>query len=287
MVPTVTSQWNQDASADLARFRNVIWGSSIGWCASNQNLNQYFQVGSFIPFVYEGLKMSGRMEFNQWIYSYKLNYSLDGFTWLSYKNSRIFIGNSNSREQVENIFDPFVARSVRIIPQSWKDLIGGSFEFFISKPIYSNILPSNTLIPAVASGCKLTSSSVWSNACTVLAAGYDIQSPKTGCTGWCAGVDNIKEWIMITSAIPVKWKRIGTMGEGSSDQRINSYYITYSDDGVIWQDYKNKKVFIGNTDRITKVEYDLEEFIAISIRLHPLTWNIHIFTKIEAYFILV
>ena len=67
-------------------------------------------------------------------------------------------------------------------------------------------------------------------------------------------------------------------------QMIRSYYIMYSVDGSSWLDYKNKQVFIANYDSSTKVEYDLDEFIAVSVRFHPLTWNDHICTRIEAYY---
>ena len=103
----------------------------------------------------------------------------------------------------------------------------------------------------------------------------------------CLAVANLDQWTMVTSAVPVKWKRIGTMGDPGSDSRITSYYIMYTVDGSIWENYKNKQVFTANTVRNSKVENDLEDIIAVSIRLHPLTWITGICLKIEAYFISV
>ena len=285
LILKASSNWNSEETAELGKFNLIFAGRSEGWCPYSQNQNQYFQVGSSIPFVYEGLKIGGRNIYSHYITSYKLSYSLDGSTWLPYKNSQIFIANSDSVQPVEHLFEPFIARSVRLIPQSWVSFIGGRFEFYISKSIYSNILPNNTLISAVASGCKLTSSSVYTNNCGITQAGYDIENPRYGCSAWCAAVNDFNQWIMVTSVFPVKWKRIGTMGnKKNTAQMIRSYYIMYSVDGSSWLDYKNKQVFIANYDSSTKVEYDLDEFIAVSVRFHPLTWNDHICTRIEAYY---
>ena len=287
LMPKASNIILREETPELARYNCYYNGKANGWAALINNTNQYFQVGSSIPFVYEGLKISGRNDFNHWIASYKISYSLDGVDWISYKNSEIFIANSNSKEPVEQVFEPFVARAVKILPQTWVSCIGGRFEFYISKAIYSNMLPSNTLIPAVASGCKVTSSSEYDHSGGVSNSGFDFQSPTSGFYCWRSALNDLNQWIMVTSIIPVKWKRIGTMGDSGSDPRITSYYIMYSVDGSVWQEYKNKKVFIGNTDRTSKVEYDLEETLAISIRIHPLTWNVGIAGKIEAYFILV
>ena len=127
------------------------------------------------PVIFEKMVISGRYDYDNWISSYRLNYSLDGFNWISYKNSQIFIGNTDYIEPVEQIFEPFIARSVRILPATWNNYIGGKFEFLISQIIYSKSLLPNNLILAVSSGFKLTVSSVWDNGCQVSRAAYDIK----------------------------------------------------------------------------------------------------------------
>ena len=109
-------------------------------------MNQYFQAGSSFPVTFEKMIISGRYNFYNWICSYRLNYSLDGENWVSYKNSEIFIANIEHKQPVEQIFEPFIARSVRIIPETWEQYIGGKFEFYVSKMLYSASLPSNSLI---------------------------------------------------------------------------------------------------------------------------------------------
>ena len=88
---------------------------------------------------------------------------------------------------------------------------------------------------------------------------------------------------MISSPRNVLWKRIGTIGNMSLDQRVNIYYITYTIDDSEWIEYKNRKIFQGNYDSYTPVEYDLVAFVARAIRLHPVTWNSFIGMRVEAY----
>ena len=158
------------------------------------------------------------------------------------------------------------------------------FEFFISKPSYTKTLASNTLVAAVATGSMLLCSSAYEYSCGITKAGYDIQSGSGGCGGWSVAFDDTNQWIMITTSVPVKWKRIGTKGSVKSNQRTTSYYIMYSVDGSSWLDYKSKQIFSGNYDWDTKVEYDIEEFVAVSIRFHPVTWSGNIMMRIEAYY---
>ena len=283
LMPRASSHYALDESPDLARYWNYFWAGYTGWCSAVMNTNQYIQIGSSIPFVYEKLIISGRSNLNHWISSFKLEYSLDGSNWLPYKNSQVFVGNTESKEPVELILEPFIARTVRIRPQSWVSYIGGRFEFFVSKAIYDNVLPSNSLISAVASGFKMTSSSVWDNGSGVLKSGLDIQTSTYGVGAWCAAAKDKNQWIMITSVRPVIWKKISTMGDSNNDQWMSSYYITYSDDGIIWTEYKNKQIFTANNDRVTKVEYVLDQFVATMIRIHPVTFYSVICVRLEAY----
>ena len=170
-----SSYWGKDESPELARYWTNFGGIYRGWGCALSDANQYIQIGSSIPFVYEKMMISGRLDHNYFITFFKLEYSLDGSNWISYKNSQILVGNSEKKEPVELVFEPFIARSVRILPQSWTGDVGCRFEFFVSRAIYGNVLPSDALIAAVSSGFKLTSSSEWDHNSGVLRAGQDIQ----------------------------------------------------------------------------------------------------------------
>ena len=197
--------------------------------------------------------MSGRIDYIHYIRSYRLNYSLDGSTWISYNNSQIFNGNIENKQPVKQKFEPFMARAVRLLPVSWNAGICGHFEFFISKPIYNNVLPSGTLISAISSGFKVTVSSMYSSACNFFRIGLDNQDSIEGCGSWCAGVSDKNQWILITSVKSVLWKKIGTKGDSKNDNWITSFYVMYSEDGSDWNYYKNMLVFNANSDRNTLV----------------------------------
>ena len=272
-------------SPDLGRFWANFGGIYTGWCAKILDTNQYYQVGSSFPMVFQKMVISGRDSINQFITSYSIKYSLDGSNFANYKGSEIFTANVDSTNQVEHIFEPFTARSVRIIPITWTNYIGGRFEFFISQTLYNLSLPTNTSIKAVASGFKITTSSVIDNGCGALRSGYDVQTGGSGgrTASWCAGVLDQNQWFMITSPRNVLWRRVGTIGDYGSDHYVTSYYITYSVDGSEWVFYNNKQIFQANNDRTTIVENDLNPFFALAIRIHPATWVLRIFMRVEAY----
>lgn len=285
LVAKASSYYDLNESPDLARFWTYFNGKYSGWCARIQDANQYFQVGSSFPVVFEKMIISGRYDYNNWISSFKIKYSLDGFNWINYKNSQIFTANLDSKEPVELIFEPFIARSVKILPATWTTNVGGRFEFYLSQIIYSKSLATDTVIRAASSGFKISSSSAYDNGCGVLRAGYDIQNSGLGdrSGGWCAGIMDQNQWIMISSLRNVLWKKIGTMGDSTWQQRVTSYYLMYSVDGSQWTYYKSKQIFQANNDKSTAVEYDLEPFVAVAVRLHPVTWYDKICMRIEVY----
>lgn len=105
-----TSSYNSTIdSPDLGRFNTLFENWKSGWFTTAQTTDQCFQLGSSIPFVFENFKISGRKELAHWISSYKLNYSLDGVNWIRYKNSAIFVANSEQNQPVEHVFDSFIA----------------------------------------------------------------------------------------------------------------------------------------------------------------------------------
>ena len=57
----------------------------------------------------------------------------------------------------------------------------------------------------------------------------------------------------------------------------------YSEDGLNWNYYKNTQIFTANNDRNTLIEYELDGFVAVSIRIHPVTWKTTICARLEVY----
>ena len=74
------------------------------------------------------------------------------------------------------------------------------------------------------------------------------------------------------------WRKVvlqGRADRASSGTQwwVTSFHIEYSINGYEWIKYNRGKVFKGNTDRNTQVEYDLVPFRARSIRLVMHSWN--------------
>ncbi len=64
--------------------------------------------------------------------SYKLYYTLDGITWVSYDYDRIFKGNTDTTTVVKNeLRTPMKARAVRINPLTWSNAISMRVEVYI------------------------------------------------------------------------------------------------------------------------------------------------------------
>ena len=59
-----SSHWDINESPDLGRYWAGFMGYYIGWCSAIQDTNQYYQAGSSIPFIFEGLSISGRDHLN-------------------------------------------------------------------------------------------------------------------------------------------------------------------------------------------------------------------------------
>ena len=81
------------------------------------------------------------------------------------------------------------------------------------------------------------------------------------------------------------WRQIGTKGQNNNEtnNRVTSYYVSYTVDGIYWIEYKNRYVFTGNFDIDTEVLYILEPFVALAIRIHPLTWNNVLCMRLEVW----
>ena len=102
---------NQDAP-DLARFRSSSNNTSTGWYTPMPTSSKHFKIGSSIPFVYEKIVVSGRIDIDNWISLFRFIYSRDGYSWIEYNNVQIIPANKDQKEPVEIIFKPFTARTI-------------------------------------------------------------------------------------------------------------------------------------------------------------------------------
>ena len=64
-----------------------------GWAALTNDVNQYLQIKFGQIYQISGVTTQGRSDAAQWVTSYKLEYSLDGSSWIYYPDVRHFVIN--------------------------------------------------------------------------------------------------------------------------------------------------------------------------------------------------
>ncbi|KAJ7311098.1 hypothetical protein JRQ81_006697 [Phrynocephalus forsythii] len=106
-------------------------GKSNAWAALTNKQDQWLQIDLRDQKKLTGIITQGARDFGhiQYVGAYKVAYSNDGVTWTIYKDSwtnktKIFEGNHDNYSHKKNVFDePFYARFVRILPESWHNRI--------------------------------------------------------------------------------------------------------------------------------------------------------------------
>jgi hypothetical protein len=107
-------------------------GSAGAWAAGYQNTNQWIQVSSITPQFWAGVMTQGRADKDQWVTSYKVQYSDDGVNWQYVDNGEIFTGNTDRNTLQTSLFStPVVARTLRIVPQTWYGYLSLRFDAII------------------------------------------------------------------------------------------------------------------------------------------------------------
>jgi hypothetical protein len=96
------------------------------------------------------------------------------------------------------------------------------------------------------SNAQITSSSIWSAALSTQ------QGRLNGPTSWSVRVNNINQWIQVDLGRKDVITAIATQGRHNFNQWVKSYYLSYSEDGESFEDYKTlngvKKASIFSTD---------------------------------------
>ncbi|XP_019634978.1 PREDICTED: lactadherin-like [Branchiostoma belcheri] len=95
------------------------------WVVRTNTIGEWLQVDLGEMKTVTGTIIQGRYHnYYQWVTSYKLQYSVDGHSWITYASSdgfeEVFPGNTDRNTPVTNLLDsPTDARYVRFLPQTW------------------------------------------------------------------------------------------------------------------------------------------------------------------------
>lgn len=100
-----------------AKFYNRDSGS---WVAGSET-NPYIQADLITPRRIYGVTTQGRPDWEQWVTSYYISYSLDGSVWTDFANA--FTGNYDQNTRVTTVLTPggVTARYIRLYPDGFYD----------------------------------------------------------------------------------------------------------------------------------------------------------------------
>ncbi|XP_078696106.1 putative carboxypeptidase X1 [Branchiostoma floridae x Branchiostoma belcheri] len=122
---TASSFWSVGREPYRARLNGVAGAGA--WAARFNTIGEWLQVDLGEMMNVTGTIIQGRYHnYDQWVTSYKLQYSVDGLSWITCASSdgyeKVFPGNTDRNTPVTNLLDsPIAARYVRFLPQSWHD----------------------------------------------------------------------------------------------------------------------------------------------------------------------
>lgn len=93
---TASSQFNSQHAPSGGRLNYQAQINSVGvttqiggWAASSNNKDQYLQIKFSKITQITGVATQGRSDADQWVTSYKLQYSTDGSSWTDYPSVRV------------------------------------------------------------------------------------------------------------------------------------------------------------------------------------------------------
>ena len=145
--------------------------------------------------------------------------------------------------------------------------------------VSAEIIGNTTMYPAIEGGAIVTQQS--SLNCP---GGISLDSTDGYCAGKSGVWNGLDQYVEIKNKEVVQWTHIETQGRASADNWVTAYKVYYSPDGTTWSPTDAVLVAPGNTDRNSKVSHVFQPVInAKALRIVPITWNIAIGIRMEAY----
>ncbi|XP_078700024.1 uncharacterized protein LOC144926863 [Branchiostoma floridae x Branchiostoma belcheri] len=257
-----------------------------GAWAGTQVIGEWLQVdlGGVVK-VY-GVITQGRMNADQWVTQYKLQFSLNETSWTTYKDSdgsdKVFAGNTDRTTAVTHTLRPPVsAWYIRFVAQSWSGYVAMRVE--VLGCMDTGCLEPLGLESGRIEDSSITASSSWSNT----HHSYYARLNKIKGTGsWVGGVNIPGQWLQVDLGGVAKVQGVITQGRANTGQWVKSYNLQFSWDETSWTTYKDSdgsdKVFTGNTDTTTEVTHVLRPPVSTRyIRFVVQTWNRHQSMRVE------
>ncbi|KAK3743988.1 hypothetical protein QZH41_010800, partial [Actinostola sp. cb2023] len=238
----------------------------------------------------KSMAIQGNPNDDEFIKTFSISYAVLEGHWLPYTEvgaKRIFDGNSNGGTVTKQIFkNNTAARYVRIMAETWFGHVCARVQLYGCDAAPNRALGmTNGDIPNNA----ITASSYWADLNDILRPhdGRLHWTKNANAQCWTAKTQDINQWLQIDLSRLQFVTAIATQGRHVITQRVTSYWFSYRNDGVTWNEYKEnqaRKTFTGNSDSETVVRHLLTPVIyARFVRFHPMTWINYISMRVEVY----
>eukprot|EP00118_Oscarella_pearsei_P005447 m.25086 g.25086 ORF g.25086 m.25086 type:complete len:509 (+) comp28733_c0_seq3:70-1596(+) len=274
----------------FSRLNTVNFGpNSRAWAAFHLDQEQYLQIDIGYTTKVTAVGTQGRSACcDQWVKSYRIYYSIDGFAWKPYTANGIiktFLANTDVKSVVRNSLSPSIlARHVRINPSSFHGHISLRAEIYGCPKACD--LPFGMTTGAIADHQIQASSDRDHNTrfARLNTATHGVAS------AWCSRVNDQSQWIQVNLGKHRIVTAVATQGRSDCcDQWVTSYEIEYGNDGSDWTTYMHPgsdkpMLFIGNSDKESVVKNALKGAISAQyVRIRPKSWHGHISLRFELF----
>ncbi|XP_078661525.1 P-selectin-like [Branchiostoma floridae x Branchiostoma belcheri] len=182
---TASSHWDADLVANNGRL-NAIDGFGA-WAAGNSAVGEFLQVDFGHMKRVTGTIVQGRnVGVDQWVTSYKLQYSREATTWATYTvndgSEKVFPGNTDRSTPVMNLLATDIdARYVRFVVQTWHNHISMRAEI-----LGCNIDAVQCAMPASPTNGDMSGSNYYGRVLTFTCdTGYNLDSTSSSSTVTC------------------------------------------------------------------------------------------------------
>ncbi|XP_022783220.1 protein sidekick-2-like isoform X2 [Stylophora pistillata] len=268
-------------------------GSSRGWAPKTKtNPTDYLQIDLLQNYVICAVATQGANGIDEWTKNYKIQLSLDGTTFFTYKENnidRVFPGNSNQNNITLNSLKEFSrAKFIRFQPTTysgWKVLRVEVYGTVLRKVCESEAI-------GLASGGKIPDSSF--TASTFFGSEY---KPSYGrlngsSRGWAPKTTtNPADYLQIDLLYEYVICAVATQGANGINEWTKNYKIQLSLDGTTFFTYKENtidRVFSGNSNQSGIIKNSLHEFASAKfIRFQPTAYSSWKDLRVEVYGILL
>ncbi len=133
-IVVASSEWDANHGPGHIRLDYNTKEGASSWSAAVNDSNQWVIVNFGLkPVRVTRLVTQGRGNYDQWVTSFKVQYSQDGIYFSDVDNGRTFAGNYDRNTKVTSFFNQIVfARLIKIIPVTFNGHMSMRLEVFIN-----------------------------------------------------------------------------------------------------------------------------------------------------------